>query len=512
MSLRKCAAASLACVLFTGTAAAQQSPRPELAARVAAGDSAWGRDDHPAAFAAYDFVVRADSAFSSRALFRVGLLHAWSDRFTPALAALRGYVQLEPEDLEGRVALARTNAWAARYSESLAHYDTVLARDAAYRDAVVGRAQTLAWANQIPAAEAALLGWLVSHEGDADAWATLGQFQRWRGAPFEADASLRRALAADAGSTLAREQTALVRPDTRPAALLSVVSAEDSEQNAFTLVEVGATVPTRRAGRYTATARLQHVSRALTPVKRVPGAQVAGQWERPGSTWRVRGELGVVDYSEAALTGGVRERFGLRASGRVGPRLRVAGGVGREPFDEVFSTAIRGMMFTVADMDASFAATSRLAVAVSGSRGEADGSGIREGRTTALSALRYTPRRGTQLALTHRYVSWDAPSYGIFFSPQDWSISEASASWERAAELGFILGGDLAVGSQGVSFEQGPVDRTIAPRAAFRVGYRPSPGREVVAAFAYANVAGAGTVTASDYRYGALTITGRWTF
>lgn len=506
------AAAILAFVLCAGTAAAQQSPSPELAARLAAGDSAWAREDHPAALAAYEFVVRADSAHSTRALFRVGLLHAWGNRFTPALAALRLYVRLEPADLEGRVALARTNAWAARYADALAQYDSILLRDAGYRDAVLGRAQTLAWADQIPAAEESLADWLAGHERDAEAWALLGQFQRWRGAPFAAEASLRRALAADSGNAMAREQASWVRADTRPAALLTVVTAEDSERNAFTLVELGATLPTRGAGRYTATTRQRLVNVGLTPVKRVLGAQLVGQWQRPASAWNLRAELGVVDYSEAAIDGGVRERFSLRTSGRAGPRLRVAAGVAREPFDEVFSTAIRAMMFTVADVDASIAATPRLAFGVAASRGEADGGGLREGRSTALAALRYAPRRGTQLALTHRYVSWDAPSYGIFFSPQDWNISEASASWERTAELGLLLGGDLAIGSQAVSFEQGPVDRSVAPRASMRVGYRPRPGREIVASLVYANVAGAGAITASDYRYGALTVTGRWTF
>jgi tetratricopeptide (TPR) repeat protein len=508
----KCAAASLAIVLFAGTAAAQQAPSAELAARLAAGDSAWVRADHPAAFAAYDFVVRADSTHSTRALFRVGLLHAWANRFTPALSALRLYVRHEPSDLEGRVALARTNAWAARYGESLTQYDSVLARDPAYRDAVVGRAQTLAWADQIPAAEAALTRWLATHERDAEAWALLGQFQRWRGASFEAEESLRRALAADAGNATAIEQASWVRADTRPAALLSVVTAEDSEENAFTLVELGATLPTRRAGRFTASTRMRMVSVGLTPLKRVPGAHLVGLWQRPASSWNLRAELGVVDYTEAAPAGGLRERGSLRASGRAGPRIRVAAGVGREPFDEVFSTAIRAMMFTVADVDISAQASSRLTIGAAASRGRAEGVGVGEGRTTALGAIRFTPRRGTQLALTHRYVSWDAPSYGIFFSPQDWNITEASASWERTAELGLVLGGDLAIGSQGVSFEQGPVDRTTAPRAALRVGYRPVPGRELVAALVYANVAGAGAITASEYRYGSLAVTGRWTF
>ncbi len=511
MSWWKCAAAGLVAVCWTGTAAAQQAPLSELAARLAAGDSAWERDDHPAAFAAYDFVVRADSAYSARALFRVGLLHGWSNRFTPALAALRRYVRAEPNDLDGRVALARTHAWASRYVESLAHYDSVLARDATYRDAVLGRAQALAWSNRLGAAEAALAQWVTTHESDAEAWATLGQFQRWRGAPFEAEQSLQRALAVDASNATAREQFAWVRAETRPAALVTMVTGEDSEQNAFTLVEIGATLPTRRAGRYSASARNRWVQIGAAPAVRVPGALVVGQWQRPASTWSLRGELGVVDYS-AAANGGLRERAGLRASGAAGARLRFAAGLGREPFDELASTATRALMLSVADVDVSATVTSRLSVGVAASRGTVLGSGVDVGRTTALGALRFAPRRGVQLALTHRYVSWDAPQYGIFFAPQAWNLSEASASWERTADLGLVVGGDLAIGAQGVRFEQGPVDRSIAPRAAMRLGYRPQPGRELVGALVYANVAGAGATTAGDYRFGALTIAGRWTF
>jgi hypothetical protein len=169
-------------------------------------------------------------------------------------------------------------------------------------------------------------------------------------------------------------------------------------------------------------------------------------------------------------------------------------------------------MFSVADVDVAYALTSRLAVALAASRGEVGGVGITDGRTTALAAFRVTPRRGTQLALTHREIAWDDPAYGIFFAPQRWSVSEVSAAWERPEELGLVLAGDLAFGLQGVSFESDPLDRTATARAAMRLGWRPRPGRELVGALVYANVAGAGALTASDYRYGALTLTGRWSF
>lgn len=88
-----------------------------------------------------------------------------------------------------------------------------------------------------------------------------------------------------------------------------------------------------------------------------------------------------------------------------------------------------------------------------------------------------------------------------------------NASWDRQAAVGLQLGGDLAVGSQGIRFAgDTELARSMAPRAGMRAGWRVAPGRELLASLLYANVAGAGAVTASDYRFGAFTLTGRWTF
>jgi hypothetical protein len=179
------------------------------------------------------------------------------------------------------------------------------------------------------------------------------------------------------------------------------------------------------------------------------------------------------------------------------------------------------MMFTVFDGDANFRLTPRLQLGASGTAGVVDGlvdpniGGVFDvlaTRTTAMGALRFAPRRGTQFSLSHREVSWDKPQFGVFFAPQTWSISEAAVSWERTAELGLVLAGDLGLARQGVAFEGNPVDRSTVPRAVMRLGWRAAPGREVLVGLVYANVAAAGAITASDYRYGAATLTGRWTF
>lgn len=509
------AAAGLALLVWASVAAAQQEPtRAALEARIAQGDSAWARDDHRAAFAAYDAVVRSDSAYSTRVLFRVALLHAWANRFEPALAAHRLYVRLEPGDLEGRVALARTSAWASRFPESLAQYDSVLVRDADYRDAVVGRAQALAWSDRIPDAERGLEDWLSRRADDAEAWMLLGQFRRWRGDARAAEAALARALAIEPGHRGAQEQMAWVRTERRPAVAWTVVGAKDSEDNTLWHREVTVDAAGWGNSRVGVAARLREASVSDGGALVMPGvtAFVAGRLANRGVA--TRAEFGVVQYPAALGAGGTRLRGALRASGSPRRGLRLSGGASREPFDEVRATAQREMMFNVVDVDAAYALRPRVQVGLAGSLGQVEGAGVSQdvSRTTVTTTLRWTPRRGTGLALTHREASWSQPQFGVFFAPQRWATTELSVSRERTAELGLLLVGDVGLASQLVGFENSPLEHAVVPRATMRVGYRAAPGREVLVGLTYANVAGAGAITASDYRYGAATLGGRWTF
>lgn len=511
--MRPGVAALLAIALMTGRAAAQQdTSRAALAARVVQGDSAWAREDHPAARVAYETVVRADSSYSSRALFRVGLLHAWSNRFDPALAALRLYVRLEPNDLDGRVALARTYAWASDFDASLGEYDAVLARNATFRDAVVGRAQTLAWSDRIPEAEAELERWLALRANDAGAWTLLGQFRRWRGDARGAQTALEYALALTPGDAAAREQMAWVRVELAPAVSWSLVGARDSEDNTLWHRELSVDAPGWGNGRIGAAARLREASVTDGGALVMPGVTAFVTGRPAGRNVTTRAELGLVQFPAAIAAATTQWRGALRASGSPARGLRLSGGATREPFDEVLSTARRAMMFTVVDADATYALHPRLQAGLSGSVGRADGEGADATRTTVTGALRYTPRRGASIALTHREASWDEPQFGVFFAPQRWATTEVSLAGERPAELGLILAGDLGLASQLVGFENAALDHAIVPRATMRLGYRAAPGREILLGLTYANVAGAGAITASDYRYGAATLGGRWTF
>jgi len=572
----------LGLMLWSGTIAAQGVPAGRLAALLEEGDSAWVREDHPAAFTAYDAVVRADSSYSTRALFRVGVMHSWAGRHTAAVACQRLYVRLEPADLEGRVALGRTFAWASRFRESLAQFDTVLAREDDYRDALLGRATTLAWWGRIPDAVRALERWQETHPADGEAalirarflsWAgrldeafalydslaehggeleaskgrarvlawrgDLGsaeerwraivsdypadvearvghaQVLRWMGRSFAAADALKQALAIDPGNSDAREQLRWVEAEIRPASWFNVVGANDSERNTLIQLDVNGAMVTRGSLRVAGTVRTKAVAAGLAGSATGTNTAVGAlQWQPAGRALTLRGELGAVLFSRpiGPTESSAKARGALRAHGRLGPRLSFGGGVGIEPFDDVVSMVQRRMMFSGADVDVGYAVHSRVSLALAGSVGVADGDLIRDERRTALAAARWTVTRAVQLAVTHREVAWDEPAYGIFFAPQRFALTEVSARWERPRDLGLMASAEVGMGAQRIRFETDPLTSSNAPRLAARLGWRPRPGREIVGGAVYAFVAGAGTISATEYRYGAVTLTGRWTF
>jgi tetratricopeptide (TPR) repeat protein len=542
--------AALVVLQLTASAVVAQPSRDAQAARVATGDAAWDRGDHVVAFAEYDAVVKADTAFSTRALFRLGNLHAWSNRLDAAIACHRAYVRLEPNDLEGRVALARTFAWASRFSESVATYDQVLARDANYRDASLGKAMTLAWWGRHSEAleiydllaaggdvlearkgRARVLAWrgdlglaesewreiTKEHPRDAGAWVGLAQVLRWAGRPFAAEEALERALTLTPTDRDALEQLRWVRVETNPQASVSFTLAEDSEGNQLAATEVRNTFADRDDAqshdtRFTVWVRSARAGASSLTSEAALSGMARMERQRGEGGWSSRLDIGLVRLPAVSFGERVLMLGALRLTGRPAPRWRVSAGGGREAFDEVRTTIDDQVTFTGGDVDVGYAATERLSLGLAASRGSADGNTTESSRTTALVAARLSMARGFGTALTHREVQWTEPAYGVFFAPQRLSLTEATVTWNKPGDLGLLLGADVGIGAQGVRFESDPMTSRVVPRAVLRGGWRPVPGREISATLVYANVAGAGAITASEYRYAALTIVGRWTF
>jgi len=152
-------------------AAAHARPAAAQGAHLAAGrlgraDSAFTAGDRQAAEREYAAVLAADP-WNSHATYRLAQLHRHDPRL--AVRLFRRYVALEPSDPWGYIALGDILARTKRYGEALRRYDDALRLAPGERDAVVGRARTLARARRTGAAIAAYRGWLAAHPTDTEA-------------------------------------------------------------------------------------------------------------------------------------------------------------------------------------------------------------------------------------------------------------------------------------------------------------------------------------------------------
>jgi len=166
----------------------------QLAAQIAAGDSAWAAENYYLARIAYERALRDDST-SVRALYRLGILASWDGLLDSALVLLHRARSLKPGDTDVRLQEATVLAWASRYPESLARYDALLSEDPANRGAALGRARTLSWAGRLDEADSAY-GQMIQRDGsDLEALAGRGQVALWRGDRAAADQWYSAALA-----------------------------------------------------------------------------------------------------------------------------------------------------------------------------------------------------------------------------------------------------------------------------------------------------------------------------
>ena len=169
-------------------------------------DSAWQAESYLLATSLYQTAVARDST-ASLAIFRLATLRSWSNRLDEGVKLFRRYVALNPENVEGRLSLARTLAWGGNYASALAIYDSVIAQNRNYRDAVLARAQTLAWAGQLHEAIAIYRRWVSDNPTDRDASLQYARALAWNGQLDEAETmytQMARTGDANAGKGLAR--------------------------------------------------------------------------------------------------------------------------------------------------------------------------------------------------------------------------------------------------------------------------------------------------------------------
>ena len=151
-------------------------------APLARAESAYAAGEPDVAEREYAAVLKADPG-NSRATYRLAELRRWHP--AQALRLFRRYVELEPSDPWGYMAVGDVLSRTGQHDEALAWYDAALRMAPGERDAVIGRARVMARAGRADSAAATYERWLARHAGDAEARRELGAARAQAAPAFE---------------------------------------------------------------------------------------------------------------------------------------------------------------------------------------------------------------------------------------------------------------------------------------------------------------------------------------
>ncbi len=244
-----------------------QSPR-RVAALLARADSAWAAKAESVAAREYAAVLAADPE-NSHATYRLAQL----TRDDPAaLRLFQRYVELEPEDPWGYMAVGEALARAGRYGDALRSYDDALRLAPGEPEAVAGRAKVLAPAR----AAAPAVTPLVSGTRDSDGNTTFrlgGSAELAAQGPLRLGVEANRDRVTDGVATAGLAQIAL-RAAWRPSRLASIEGAlggtrlERSNSGSTTVVPTGRVRARWRSSTHgvTVDVRAQRAALAASPL------------------------------------------------------------------------------------------------------------------------------------------------------------------------------------------------------------------------------------------------------
>jgi tetratricopeptide (TPR) repeat protein len=282
--------------------------------RLAQADSIYQLGDRAASARAYAAVLRLDPQ-SSRATFRLAQL---TRDPAQALRLYRRYLELQPRDAWGYVALGDLLAREGKRAEALREYDIAAQLAPGERDVTVGRARVLARTGAPQRAAEAYAGWLADHPGDAEAWQELGKVELRIGKPAAAARALQhaQALAPDPTTSIRlREARAQAAPSLEPTG----GGSHDSDGNRVTRFGLSGDLAVADAIRVGVQAGHERISASsVSPASlNELSARLA---LRPRAALRIDGSLGVLRLeptgfgSSPLTTPGGRLRLRLRNS------------------------------------------------------------------------------------------------------------------------------------------------------------------------------------------------------
>lgn len=517
----------------------------------ATADSAWIAGDIARAERLYVEELSANP-LSERALHRLALIRAWSERYEEslrmfdhlleyspdnleasvdrarviawandldgAIAAFETLAETHPESREVRSGLALTLAWAGRYTESETRYEELIGEDPDDVEALAGHARVAAWSDRLVEAEDRWRRALADHPEDSQLSYGLGQTLRWQGRNAAALEVLLRARATGDNSEIRRE-LALVEASFAAGLTPDLSYESDSEGNRMATARVSHDGWLSRRVAYAIGGYFRHAeldTDALTPSSGEPtvsgdatgiGLRVRTQLE-PG--WWLSGGAGVsgtnVEGSSPVAT--------FLAELTTPARRRLVGtiGVSRLPLDETVELMRSGVVADQLAVGVRGAAAARWRLFVNGSIADFRAS---ERNRRLAGGLRVERRFDSRFAIgfAGRAFGFERDASDGYFDPRLYALAELEIRWTQPVGL-WTVGVELAPGIQRVNRHgDAPGETSAAGRAVGRLGFDLGPGRSV-GLIGVASSTGMRSFSTgeSDYRFVRIGVTGRWSF
>ncbi len=446
----------------------------------------------------------------SRAAYRLGQLAVTPDS---AVVWFRRYVELEPRDPWGYMAVGNATSRLGRWREALTWYDRAAELAPEERDVAVGRFRVHSRAGRREAAIAVLGDWLSRHPDDAEGWDLLGREQVRAGRPGSAERSFNNAVALGRGGDVAER---LVNVRSARAFAVEPIGAyeRDSDGNRTARVGVAVDGPVADGVRVGVAGARGEIGDGVLAMPVTSGeVRLAA---RPHSTLRLdfaggaaRHDPGASGAPWTAATGEARLRWRAPAGG---PALEVRGQrmpLGTTPLlvvTEAVRTEARGSL----DLPAG-----PLRLRGGGRAGTIRTTGQSNTRTGVSGAVVYPVGWQGELTVQYHRLAYADPTEAGYFAPRLAETIEAGGYVELGEGGGVVAAIDLGAGAQRTA-EHGALAGPWKPslRAWGYLAVPLAPGRDLRVEFEGYNApfAPEGVTTSSTWRFVSLSAGLRWAF
>ncbi len=426
---------------------------------------------------------------------------AWRGEVDVAIAAFRRLASDHPDNADVRLGLAEVLSWDNQLDEAESVYEQVLEDDSNNRGALAGRAKVSAWSDRLVEAEALWREALARFPDDPVFLTGLGQTLRWQGRDAAALEYLEPALELTPQNRDLRTEARLASETFLPRGRPAVLYESDSDGNRIgTARYQQALWPDRRLG-----VRVSGYARTADQVSDIPDGSRSGRafgafgeaeyFLEPG--WRLVGGLGasVSDVQDSKTMGA------YRLSVETPSRHPVIGTVSLNglPLDETAQLMETGVHVVM--LEGSVRATPASGWRATMTAGTAGYSGSETNRRLSGSVGVDRRLSGAWLVgVSLRAFGFEKNLNDGYFDPEFYGIGELWGAWTGSFDA-WELNVSAAPGVQQV--KQADYERTsMVGRASASVGCRVRPSSEIILRGMYSSTGLNTFATGSeDYRY-----------